>query len=427
MLPAAGVNPATSSAAPDRRPYFGPPPPRYYDPDSWRLLSQGAEARIWYVPNYLSIGAAGASLPVVCKERFPKSYRHPSLDASMTKGRTKGEARCLVRCRRAGVPCPTVLGVDLDASSDPSPPTSERDRKGDGGDDDDVKGGKSKALSSCLFLEYIEGCTVREYIEARSNRTEATIEAEDDDGVKDEKEGGEDVEVGEGGGDGDGDEEKYGLGNGKGESPARKRPRRLKSCAQDDGDDVAAEPTDGDEDAAGGRPKMVLVDGQSIAVARRLGEIIAIMHNAGVIHGDLTTSNIMIRNPPSLRPDINGKGDTDTDANASITEAADREGSVKIWESPKGSEGSGDAGDGAWSPRLCLIDLGLSASKGASPEEKAVDLYVLERAFAATHPGSRELVEEALAIYKARCRSGDAVLQRLAQVRLRGRKRECFG
>mmetsp|Transcript_13259 Transcript_13259/g.37827 ORF Transcript_13259/g.37827 Transcript_13259/m.37827 type:complete len:103 (-) Transcript_13259:249-557(-) len=86
-------------------------------------------------------------------------------------------------------------------------------------------------------------------------------------------------------------------------------------------------------------------------------------------------------------------------------------------------------------PRLVLIDFGLAGTagnKGVSHEERAVDLYVLERAFEATHPGSKALVEEALVeealrAYKGRCKTSDSVFQRLAQVRMRGRKRECFG
>jgi len=83
-----------------------------------------------------------------------------------------------------------------------------------------------------------------------------------------------------------------------------------------------------------------------------------------------------------------------------------------------------------WMPRLVLIDFGLAGTagnKGVSHEERAVDLYVLERAFEATHPGSKALVEEALRAYKGRCKTSDSVFQRLAQVRMRGRKRECFG
>jgi len=44
-----------------------------------------------------------------------------------------------------------------------------------------------------------------------------------------------------------------------------------------------------------------------------------------------------------------------------------------------------------------------------------------------THAGSDSLVEELFRAYKVVCFTGDTVLQRLSEVRMRGRKRECFG
>ncbi len=105
----------------------GPPPPPSYHNSTWKLISQGAEARLWQVPAFVSwCGSSSASSSsasssnkattrtrmVACKEHFSKSYRHPTLDASLTKSRTKGEAKCLARCRRGGVACPAVLAVD---------------------------------------------------------------------------------------------------------------------------------------------------------------------------------------------------------------------------------------------------------------------------------------------------------------------------
>lgn len=94
-----------------------------------------------------------------------------------------------------------------------------------------------------------------------------------------------------------------------------------------------------------------------------------------------------------------------------------------------------------------VIDFGLANSQPL-PEDKAVDLYVMERAFASTHINSEKLVrsiwgfgqghdlslafgslqvEEVLRAYKARSRRADATFQKLAQVRLRGRKRTMVG
>eukprot|EP00984_Skeletonema_dohrnii_P021095 scaffold10438_cov102-Skeletonema_dohrnii-CCMP3373.AAC.3 len=158
------------------------------------------------------------------------------------------------------------------------------------------------------------------------------------------------------------------------------------------------------------------------------------MHAAGVVHGDLTTSNIMIQNPPPPTKDV------------TMQEKEQR----------------------SWEADLVLIDFGLATSTNStivtaaaasnndapnnskkphkqqhSAEEKAVDLYVLERAFLSTHPESEPLVEEVLNGYReffeglgnsndgstegAYGHVAKAIFNRLEQVRLRGRKRECFG
>lgn len=49
--------------------------------------------------------------------------------------------------------------------------------------------------------------------------------------------------------------------------------------------------------------------------------------------------------------------------------------------------------DGELSTEVVLIDFGLGMMK-PTMEDKAVDLYVLERAFVSTHPGSEFLVRE---------------------------------
>jgi TP53 regulating kinase-like protein len=72
-----------------------------------------------------------------------------------------------------------------------------------------------------------------------------------------------------------------------------------------------------------------------------VGRLLAKLHAANIVHGDLTTSNIMVR-------------------------------------------------DGL-SNSLALIDFGLSYSS-TMVEDKAVDLYVLERAFISTHPDTEEYV-----------------------------------
>ena len=79
--------------------------------------------------------------------------------------------------------------------------------------------------------------------------------------------------------------------------------------------------------------------------------------------------------------------------------------------------------------KVVIIDFGLGSQGVASPEDRAVDLYVLERAMASTHPGSEErLMPAALAAYRKACDRGHfKTMDKLASVRLRGRKRMAFG
>ncbi|KAL3795909.1 hypothetical protein HJC23_002180 [Cyclotella cryptica] len=411
--------------------WFGPPPPaellRYESSDvSPHLLSQGAEARVWllHLPKTsdsdagkatVSVGS-GISVPklnsvtqllsispgihtTICKERFPKKYRHPQLDISLTKSRTKAEARCLIRCQRAGVPCPNVLAIahwSNEQKHGDSCNTSGRLMN-----DKSISLTETSNTSSCLFLEYIHGCTVRHYLEERSNPPSTDSHKS--------KHSGE---------------------------PEVKRAR----CGADEPETIDPNQSQEQERIT------TVIDKQTLLVARTLGALVAKMHAAGVIHGDLTTSNVMLRNPPSSS--YNGSSNND---------------------------------DGSWTPQLVLIDFGLATSTSSilpnesktsstalsnkqkpkqhkqqhNAEEKAVDLYVLERAFLSTHPESELLVEEVWRGYRSFYEGLDndyhtnetnldkdrnelntigayshvvnSVMNRLEQVRLRGRKRECFG
>eukprot|EP01035_Chromulina_nebulosa_P001389 gene1389-1856_t len=98
------------------------------------------------------------------------------------------------------------------------------------------------------------------------------------------------------------------------------------------------------------------------AIVEKVGVAIGKMHDAEIVHGDLTTSNIMIR-----RKETNADGLAQSD-----------------WE-------------------VVLIDFGLGSMK-PSVEDKAVDLYVLERAFLSTHPGSESLMSVLLEAYRFGCR-----------------------
>lgn len=74
-----------------------------------------------------------------------------------------------------------------------------------------------------------------------------------------------------------------------------------------------------------------------------------------------------------------------------------------------------------------LIDFGLSSVSTLS-EDKAVDLYVLERALISTHPGCEELWTQILAGYtKAYSVGSKEVLNKFKEVQARGRKRTMVG
>ncbi|KAL9078282.1 MAG: hypothetical protein Q9157_002797 [Trypethelium eluteriae] len=135
---------------------------------------------------------------------------------------------------------------------------------------------------------------------------------------------------------------------------------------------------------------------------RRIGLTVAHLHSIGVIHGDLTTSNIMLRpSAPSF---------TASTADSTTTAALDADQQL-----PTSLAGT-----------ITLIDFGL-AVQTTQDEDKAVDLYVLERAFAATHPAAEELFRGVLEAYGGAYNGGRQALKRLEDVRLRGRKRSMIG
>lgn len=240
-------------------------------------ISQGAEAKVYK-------GSLTPDAPfILLKYRFKKQYRHPSLDALLTRSRVAGEARALIKCLRSGVNVPGVRMVD--------------------------------ASEGILGIEWIDGKSVRNLLPG---------------GAEDEEE------------------------------------------EEDEEDDEVSEENN----------KPLTEYGISVDTLMSLiGIEIAKIHLADVVHGDLTTSNMMLRLP---KP------------NQSTTE-------------------------------LVLIDFGLSYIS-TLVEDKAVDLYVLERAFASTHPDSEPLFASVLTAYGTRLGSEwNAISRRLDDVRLRGRKRSMVG
>lgn len=116
-------------------------------------------------------------------------------------------------------------------------------------------------------------------------------------------------------------------------------------------------------------------NGKLTKLLTNIGAIIGKMHSLGVFHGDLTTSNVILK-------------EDDT---------------------------------------LVLIDFGLSHFN-PSIEDKAVDLYVLERAFVSTHSYLSDLFSVIIDGYKSSYELDvQAVVNQYLNVRSRGRKRQMIG
>jgi TP53 regulating kinase-like protein len=127
-----------------------------------------------------------------------------------------------------------------------------------------------------------------------------------------------------------------------------------------------------------------------VDLCTKLGQAVAGIHNAGVVHGDLTTSNMIAQNVPSA---VDGSSAADTPQSLNVV----------------------------------MIDFGLGF-QSTSTEDQAVDLYVLERAFTSTHLNSAHLVTAFIdAYFASRGKASPAVQKKLEGVRARGRKRTMLG
>lgn len=224
------------------------------------VIKQGAEAKLF-------LGEFNGHRCLI-KERFQKNYRHPDLDAQLTKERMRAESKAISRCTAAGILTPKILHMDLN------------ERK--------------------IYMEYLDkSITAKVYI----NEIVPSIESADT------------------------------------------REAKLSE------------------------------------LARRIGDVVGKMHFNNIIHGDLTTSNILL-NPTS---------------------------------------------DDLSTYDLIMIDFGL-ANYGQSGEQKGVDLYVLERALLSTHSGVPTLFGIILDAYKdTNAKNWPGIIQKFEEIRARGRKRTMVG
>ncbi|XP_068625111.1 EKC/KEOPS complex subunit TP53RK [Battus philenor] len=126
-------------------------------------------------------------------------------------------------------------------------------------------------------------------------------------------------------------------------------------------------------------------------IAKVVAEAVRKMHDNNIIHGDLTTSNMLLieKTPTKARGDAK-------------------------WTNQDNLE-------------LIMIDFGLSYIE-TSAEDKGVDLYVLERALISTHNDYPKLFEQFLDFYKGFSKNNiKEILSKFDEVRARGRKRTMVG
>ncbi|KAI5634147.1 TP53-regulating kinase [Phthorimaea operculella] len=126
-------------------------------------------------------------------------------------------------------------------------------------------------------------------------------------------------------------------------------------------------------------------------VAKMIGCTVRKLHDNNIIHGDLTTSNML------LVPKEGHNVDKDTE-----------------WFDVKNLE-------------LVMIDFGLSSFE-TSTEDKGVDLYVLERALISTHNDYPEVFGKILDAYTSFSKKNvKEIISKFEEVRARGRKRTMVG
>ena len=162
--------------------------------------------------------------------------------------------------------------------------------------------------------------------------------------------------------------------------------------------------------------KMPFIDGQRLSehldsfplakqkqICKQIGESVAKLHNENIIHGDLTTSNmILVKNPAHSRSQINKTNNRE---------------SSQLIESPRSTSTKSGA-----EQSIFLIDFGLGYIS-AKHEDKAVDLHLLRQALEAKHfEHWEELFKDILETYK-KTKDSKIILERLKAVEKRGRYR----
>lgn len=124
---------------------------------------------------------------------------------------------------------------------------------------------------------------------------------------------------------------------------------------------------------------------QFIEVAKMIGIELAKIHCTGIVHGDPTSSNMLL---------VNIKNEDRFDEISDL--------------------------------KVAFIDFGLAYIE-VTAEDKGVDLYVLERALLSTHIVAEELFSHMLNAYETYHKNCEEVIKKYEEVKARGRKRTMVG
>jgi TP53 regulating kinase and related kinases len=357
--------------------HISPPPPYPFSQQPCTLLTQGAEALV-YSTFFLD-----PSTPAILKVRPSKAYRHPILDKRLTRQRVLAEARVLIKLStlppEAGLRVPAVYGVDYDIG-----------RR--------VRGLSEEIRNAGLRIAEHQKPSTTTSTDAPSTTPSTSEPASAAPVPHPRSPAWLLIEL---------------IPGPTLKSLLRESTTYLKSTHPSITDQSKQQ-----------------IETQTRELLQRVGYTVALLHLAGIIHGDLTSSNFIVRQQPLS----NGINHSDSDppsvsVSASTTDASPGQTTQEPHAPTKPNL------HGPPTP----IDFGLSTQSSTSPmtaaEDRAVDLYVLERAFGSTHPGIEGWFahEVLLTGYKgAYVKEGreaeyERVMKRLEEVRMRGRKRSMVG
>jgi TP53 regulating kinase-like protein len=278
--------------------------------------------------------------PAIIKIRIKKDYRHQVLDERIRVQRMQREARALAKAAKFGVPVPTVYCCDKNDCS--------------------------------IVMEKVIGCTVREVFEVvtsifPSTPTSPTSSASS--------------------------------------LPSCSTSDILRaSCAEPSKIIVKSMEVDESFFFPDDNKKVYTSAAECVCdivcnrILFQMGRIIAKLHSFNCMHGDLTTSNFMVRNMNKalLRETISKNLQNVNALQQSLEE---------LFSQQQQKEHNNNILE------VVVIDFGL-VQESSALEERAVDLYVLERAILSTHPTMSNAGQVIIEGYAAQVRQLEIVLEK---------------